>query len=235
MLSFCFQIPSLTSNGDLTGGGGAGSPPWQSAARGGSAASLQTCSTMGSAAGAAAVAGAAAGAGTIGSLFVQRVLGHCHKGPRHSPSLLLASVSRRSPRILITRAFSEESESGPPGAPSAPMQHSSSASALVTDRRWRRIRYRDQDEDPDEDAALCRDGLPLSDDSMSSPSEQPVLQDGPGPLSEGEADCEEERAPLFSPRSVSPISSPEPDHHEDLFDGVLRKALGEVTLDLSEA
>ncbi|KAK3930626.1 Dopamine receptor 2 [Frankliniella fusca] len=227
------QIPSVTSNGDLTAGGGAGggggSHPW-TPLRGSSVASL------------GGGGGAAGGGAGGGSLFVQRVLGHCHNKashsstPRHSPSLLLASVSRRSPRILITRAFSEESESGPAAAPAGAIHHSTSASALVTDghhanghsghthgRRWRRIRYRDEDDDDDDDAAEALSALSghLSDES-SSPSEQQRALPGAGaPVADGNlSPCSdgEERALLFSPASTSaccsPVSSPEPIEEE---------------------
>ncbi|KAE8752149.1 Orphan Neuropeptide Receptor 4 [Frankliniella occidentalis] len=211
------QIPSVTSNGDLAAGVGA--HPWSSL-RGGSVGSL-----AGGAGGGGVGGGAGGGAG--GSLFVQRVLGHCHNKtltPRHSPSLLLASVTRRSPRILITRAFSEESESGPPATPVAPMHHSNSASALVTEghvnghaRRWRRIRYRDEDEEAVEPLSALSGHLS---DESSSPSEHHPLN---GPLHAGRGDLSpcsdgEERALLFSPASTSacsPVSSPEPGEDPD--------------------
>lgn len=222
---FCLQIPSVTSNGDLSSGSlglsagghshghghGHGTHPLLGvAARGGSAASLP-----------AGPAGTVPGHGGHGSLFVQRVLHKAHghgpaRPPRHSPSLLLASVSRRSPRILITRAFSEESDGQEPGEP-APIQHSTSASALVSDghhhhhlnRRWRRIRYRDQDEDAADPLGLVG---PLSDDS-SSPSEHAEHAERTDGDPDGDAADAEERALLSSPvasSACSPVSSPEP-------------------------
>lgn len=56
----------------------------------------------------------------------------------------LSKTSKRSPRILITRAFSEESDkSSIPNTPHREISkiHSSSATTLL-DRKWRHLRYK---------------------------------------------------------------------------------------------
>ncbi|XP_030763498.1 uncharacterized protein LOC115888066 [Sitophilus oryzae] len=58
---------------------------------------------------------------------------------------------KRSPRILITRAYSEESEKNSQGnSPSKDInrKHSNSASNLV-EKKWRTIKYEDEDSDSD--------------------------------------------------------------------------------------
>lgn len=80
------------------------------------------------------------------SLFVQRVLGagsiRFNLGDKHKDNSPSVPPTRRSPRILITRAFSEESEPKTPSSPGTPnrkmdlgKKHSVSASALITDSR----------------------------------------------------------------------------------------------------
>lgn len=65
---------------------------------------------------------------------------------------VLEATPKRSPRILITRAFSEESDKSHsiPGTPSKEIskKHSASATTLL-ERKWRQLRYRDDDSDSD--------------------------------------------------------------------------------------
>lgn len=83
------------------------------------------------------------------SLFVQRVLGagniRFNLGDKNQGSSPSVPPTRRSPRILITRAFSEESEPKTPSSPGTPVRksdlgkkHSVSASTLISDRKWRK-------------------------------------------------------------------------------------------------
>lgn len=60
---------------------------------------------------------------------------------------VLESTPRKSPRILITRAFSEESEKNSnPNTPNKEItkKHSTSATTLI-ERKWRQLRYKVQD------------------------------------------------------------------------------------------
>jgi hypothetical protein len=102
------------------------------------------------------------------NLFLQRVFGigsshlydQCQKEVT-SPSskrataiqTVLATTPRRSPRILITRAFSEESDKSPtapgtPGRANIVRQYSSSTTSLL-DRKWRKMRYKEAREADD--------------------------------------------------------------------------------------
>ncbi|XP_054269881.1 melanopsin-like [Macrosteles quadrilineatus] len=82
------------------------------------------------------------------SLFVQRVLGagniRFNLGDGNRDGNPSAPQTRRSPRILITRAFSEESEPKTPSSPSTPnrkselKKHSISATTLICDSKWRK-------------------------------------------------------------------------------------------------
>lgn len=83
------------------------------------------------------------------SLFVQRVLGAGNMrfsiGDKHRDGSPSVPQTRRSPRILITRAFSEESEPKTPSSPSTPnrkadlaKKHSASASTLICENKWRK-------------------------------------------------------------------------------------------------
>lgn len=93
------------------------------------------------------------------SLFVQKVMGagnirfNLGDGGKDNGS---EKPVRRSPRILITRAFSEESDPKTPSSPNTPTgkselvkKHSSSASTLIIGNRWRDSKsmlYEDVDE-----------------------------------------------------------------------------------------
>lgn len=96
------------------------------------------------------------------NLFLQRVfgVGNSHSyGPCQketpcpsskrttTPQTVLATTPRRSPRILITRAFSEESDKTPtaPGTPSRVdigRKYSTSTTSLL-DQKWRKMRYQE--------------------------------------------------------------------------------------------
>ncbi|XP_023707234.1 uncharacterized protein LOC111864312 [Cryptotermes secundus] len=107
------------------------------------------------------------------NLFLQRVFGignthfydQCQKEIT-SPSskraaaiqTVLATTPRRSPRILITRAFSEESDKAPtaPGTPTRGdigRQYSTSTTSLL-DRKWRKMRYQEP-KDVDDRREIC--------------------------------------------------------------------------------
>jgi hypothetical protein len=107
------------------------------------------------------------------NLFLQRVFGigntnlynPCQKEIT-SPSLkraaaiqtVLATTPRRSPRILITRAFSEESDKTPtaPGTPTRGdigRQYSTSTISLL-DRKWKKMRYQEA-KDVEERKDIC--------------------------------------------------------------------------------
>ncbi|XP_067009289.2 uncharacterized protein [Anabrus simplex] len=83
------------------------------------------------------------------NLFLQRVFGignyvdrTATPGTKRAAAIqtVLASTPRRSPRILITRAFSEESDHSPPAAPHGDKQYSTSTTSLL-DRRWKKSVY----------------------------------------------------------------------------------------------
>lgn len=90
------------------------------------------------------------------NLFLHRIFGleqneHSIKKAAAIKTVLEATP-KRSPRILITRAFSEESDKSHsiPGTPSKEIhkKHSSSATTLL-ERKWRLLRYREEDSDSD--------------------------------------------------------------------------------------
>jgi hypothetical protein len=107
------------------------------------------------------------------NLFLQKVFGignanfynQCQKEIT-SPSskraaaiqTVLATTPRRSPRILITRAFSEESDKTPtaPGTPTRGdigRQYSTSTTSLL-DRKWKKMRYQEA-KDVDDRKDIC--------------------------------------------------------------------------------
>lgn len=90
------------------------------------------------------------------NLFFHRIFGfenveHSNK-KEAAIKTVLESTPKRSPRILITRAFSEESDKSHsiPGTPSKEInkKYSSSATTLL-ERKWRQLRYKDDDSDSD--------------------------------------------------------------------------------------
>lgn len=91
------------------------------------------------------------------NIFLHRIFGldHTEHSNKKEEAIktVLESTPKRSPRILITRAFSEESEKSHsiPGTPSKDIskKYSSSATTLL-ERKWRQLRYnRDDDSDSD--------------------------------------------------------------------------------------
>lgn len=114
------------------------------------------------------------------SLFVQRVLGAGNirfnlgeNGKGGSPSV---PQTRRSPRILITRAFSEESEPKTPSSPGTPIRksdlgkkHSVSASTLICDRKWKKS-----------NVAFFEDICPKREDSSTEKSSNSSFDDEKG-------------------------------------------------------
>jgi hypothetical protein len=106
------------------------------------------------------------------NLFLQRVFGigsshlydKCQREITSSSKrataiqTVLATTPRRSPRILITRAFSEESDKSQtaPGTPSRGdmgRQYSTSTTSLL-DRKWRKMRYEEAKE-VDDRSDIC--------------------------------------------------------------------------------
>lgn len=93
------------------------------------------------------------------NLFLQRIFGLDTPINEHSSKkeavikTVLESTPKRSPRILITRAFSEESEKSysTPNTPAKDMtkKYSSSATTLL-ERKWRQLRYKDADDSDSE-------------------------------------------------------------------------------------
>ncbi|XP_039293063.1 uncharacterized protein LOC111064200 [Nilaparvata lugens] len=116
------------------------------------------------------------------SLFVQRVIGATGtiRFSLGDPGSSERPV-RRSPKILITRAFSEESDQKTPPSPDMPVsrndlrKHSSSASTLVIGNRWRNSQtdgFADADDafvDAEGDAKSIASTLDDSDESAQSP------------------------------------------------------------------
>lgn len=90
------------------------------------------------------------------NIFLHRIFGldHTEHSIKKEAAIktVLESTPKRSPRILITRAFSEESDKSHsiPGTPSRDInkKYSSSATTLL-ERKWRQLRYKDDDSDSD--------------------------------------------------------------------------------------
>ncbi|KAJ8959095.1 hypothetical protein NQ318_022352 [Aromia moschata] len=83
---------------------------------------------------------------------------------------VIDGTPKKSPRILITRAFSEESEkSSHPSTPNREItkRHSSSATTLI-ERKWRQLRYKDEDSDSDGQKSCGNTTKPLLDDGSPS-------------------------------------------------------------------
>ncbi|XP_050297911.1 uncharacterized protein LOC126737191 isoform X2 [Anthonomus grandis grandis] len=81
---------------------------------------------------------------------------------------------KRSPRILITRAFSEESDkNSQSSSPSREInkKHSTSASNLI-ERKWRQIKYQDEDTDSDCAKSNCTTKPLLGSSSLSNRSSE---------------------------------------------------------------
>ncbi|KAF2884626.1 hypothetical protein ILUMI_21547 [Ignelater luminosus] len=88
------------------------------------------------------------------NLFLQRVFGI--ESSEHSSKkaaaiqTVLDSTPKKSPRILITRAFSEESDktnSIPTSPAKDVISKKMSASTTLLERKWRQFKYRDEDSD----------------------------------------------------------------------------------------
>lgn len=110
------------------------------------------------------------------NLFLHRIFGlenNEHSSKKEAAiKTVLESTPKRSPRILITRAFSEESEKShsTPGTPSKEMnkKYSSSATTLL-ERKWRHLlRYKDEDSDSDSPRNYKFTTKPLLDNSSAS-------------------------------------------------------------------
>lgn len=90
------------------------------------------------------------------NLFFHRIFGFEQTEHSNKKAAVIKTVlettPKRSPRILITRAFSEESDKSHsiPGTPSKDMtkKYSSSATTLL-ERKWRQLRYKEEDSDSD--------------------------------------------------------------------------------------
>ncbi|GJQ72289.1 hypothetical protein Trydic_g3378 [Trypoxylus dichotomus] len=84
---------------------------------------------------------------------------------------VLEGTPKRSPRILITRAFSEESDKthSNPSTPAKEInkKHSSSATTLL-ERKWRQLRYKDEIVDADAQKAKWPTTKPLLQNSSGS-------------------------------------------------------------------
>ncbi|RZF41965.1 hypothetical protein LSTR_LSTR012342 [Laodelphax striatellus] len=134
------------------------------------------------------------------SLFVQRVIGATGtiRFSLGEPGSSERPV-RRSPKILITRAFSEESDQKTPPSPDMPVtrndlrKHSSSASTLVIGNRWRGSQtdaFTDADDafvDAEGDAKSIASTL---DDSDESPLQEPTTNGlAAADSSQGESDA----------------------------------------------
>ena len=105
------------------------------------------------------------------NLFLQRVFGlgssHLYEKPQQETNsskkaaaiqTVLATTPRKSPRILITRAFSEESDKSPPtvgtpGRGDIGRQYSTSTTSLL-DRKWRKMKYQEP-KDTDDRSEGC--------------------------------------------------------------------------------
>lgn len=102
------------------------------------------------------------------NLILQRVFGleSQHEAlsirrPSRGRAIPVAAVARRSPRILITRAFSEESDKSPslPGSPNrdAITKKYSCSTTTLLERKWKVLRYQDQETrlETDSDSDFC--------------------------------------------------------------------------------
>ncbi|KAK4874260.1 hypothetical protein RN001_013620 [Aquatica leii] len=88
------------------------------------------------------------------NLFLQRVLGldnHEHSTKKATViKTVLEATPKKSPRILITRAFSEESDktTSIPTSPAKDIINKKlSSSTTIIERKWRQLRYKDEDSD----------------------------------------------------------------------------------------
>lgn len=89
------------------------------------------------------------------NLFFQRVFGfeavELSSKKKAAVQTVLNTSPKRSPQILITRAFSEESDktSSAPASPSRDVlsRKLSSSTTTIIERKWRRFRYREEDSD----------------------------------------------------------------------------------------
>ncbi|KAB0794177.1 hypothetical protein PPYR_13797 [Photinus pyralis] len=87
------------------------------------------------------------------NLFLQRVFRIDQEHSNKKATVIktvLESTPKRSPRILITRAFSEESDkttSVPPSPAKEILNKKLSSSTTLIERRWRQLHYQDEDSD----------------------------------------------------------------------------------------
>ncbi|CAH0564518.1 unnamed protein product [Brassicogethes aeneus] len=86
----------------------------------------------------------------------------------------LEGTPKRSPMILITRAFSEESDKSSNGSPAKEITKNRSSSAnTLFERKWRQLRYKDEDSDNDNlKSGYNTTTKPLLDNSRSSDSSE---------------------------------------------------------------
>ncbi|KAL0272095.1 UNVERIFIED_CONTAM: hypothetical protein PYX00_005194 [Menopon gallinae] len=128
---------------------------------------------------------------------------------------LFASPARRSPRILITRAFSEESDQQPSKTDS-PVRlemnrsHSSSTTALV-EKKWKKLRYQDEENDKFFNAGNqdIKSQEPAGNNSSTSTSEEE--NDGGGLYMSFGTGCESPEGI----RSLGDISGPIDQGHQN--------------------
>ncbi|KAF5293547.1 hypothetical protein FQA39_LY03032 [Lamprigera yunnana] len=88
------------------------------------------------------------------NLFLQKVFGIDHNEHYNKRATVIKTVlettPKSSPRILITRAFSEESDktgSMPPSPAKDIINKKLSSSTTIIERKWRQLRYNDEDSD----------------------------------------------------------------------------------------
>lgn len=84
---------------------------------------------------------------TATNVFLQRVFGVQQQNKKASAIQTVLATTPRSPRILITRAFSEESESSPQASKRVNViSKTYSSSTTLLDRKWKKLRYQDEEE-----------------------------------------------------------------------------------------
>jgi len=80
------------------------------------------------------------------NIFLQRVFGVQQQNNKKASAIqTVLATTPRSPRIMITRAFSEESESSPPTSQRAEVINKTySSSTTLLDKKWKKLRYQEE-------------------------------------------------------------------------------------------
>lgn len=145
---------------------------------------------------------------TATNIFLQRVFGVQQQHNKKASAIqTVLATTPRSPRILITRAFSEESEPSPPVQRASIISKTYSSSTTLLDRKWKKLRYQDE-----EDARGSENSVRTESESlMLTTPKRDVRAEEPDTDSSSSSTSDEEHSsgniyfPFDDPAAESPV------------------------------